>query len=162
MKYSTRIKSISYLKANAAEIVRELAEQREPLVITQNGEAKAVIQGCRILRGNSGKDGNAQDFGPRQPADRGGQGRLSRRCHPALARQEEESGLKRFEVSLTEDAARDLEERLHCGARRPLERGARRARKLRLKAPVRMPMRGALLVLKKLKLGMIGVTVEET
>ena len=44
MKYSTRIKSISYLKANAAEIVRELAEQHEPLVITQNGEAKAVIQ----------------------------------------------------------------------------------------------------------------------
>ena len=44
MKYSTRIKSISYLKANAAEIVRELAEKREPLVITQNGEAKAVIQ----------------------------------------------------------------------------------------------------------------------
>ena len=43
-KYSTRIKSISYLKANAAEIVRELAEKREPLVITQNGEAKAVIQ----------------------------------------------------------------------------------------------------------------------
>ena len=44
MKFSTRIKSISYLKANAAEIVRELAEQREPLVITQNGEAKVVIQ----------------------------------------------------------------------------------------------------------------------
>ena len=44
MKYSTRIKSISYLKANAADIVRELVEQREPLVITQNGEAKAVIQ----------------------------------------------------------------------------------------------------------------------
>ena len=44
MKYSTRIKPISYLKANAAEVVRELAEQREPLVITQNGEAKAVIQ----------------------------------------------------------------------------------------------------------------------
>ncbi len=44
MKYSTQIKPISYLKANAAEIVRELAEQRRPLVITQNGEAKAVIQ----------------------------------------------------------------------------------------------------------------------
>jgi prevent-host-death family protein len=43
MKYLSRIKSISYLKANAAEIVRDLAEQREPLVITQNGEAKAVI-----------------------------------------------------------------------------------------------------------------------
>jgi prevent-host-death family protein len=44
MKYSTRIRPISYLKANAAEVVRELAELREPLVITQNGEAKAVIQ----------------------------------------------------------------------------------------------------------------------
>ncbi len=44
MKYSTRIKSISYLKANAAEVVRELAERREAMVITQNGEAKAVIQ----------------------------------------------------------------------------------------------------------------------
>lgn len=44
MKYSTRIKSISYLKANAAEVVRTLTEVREPLVITQNGEARAVIQ----------------------------------------------------------------------------------------------------------------------
>ena len=44
MKYSTQIKSISYLKANAAEVERHLAEQRKPMVITQNGEAKAVIQ----------------------------------------------------------------------------------------------------------------------
>jgi prevent-host-death family protein len=44
MKYSTRIRPISYLKANATEVLRQLAEQREPLVITQNGEAKAVIQ----------------------------------------------------------------------------------------------------------------------
>ena len=44
MKYSTQIKPISYLKANAAGIVRQLAEQREPLVITQNGEAKMVLQ----------------------------------------------------------------------------------------------------------------------
>ena len=44
MKYSTRIKPISYLKANAAEIIRELADRGEPLVITQNGEAKAVLQ----------------------------------------------------------------------------------------------------------------------
>ena len=44
MKYSTRIKPISYLKANAAEVLRELTDQREPLLITQNGEAKAVIQ----------------------------------------------------------------------------------------------------------------------
>jgi prevent-host-death family protein len=44
MKFSSQIKPISYLKANAAAIVRQLAERREPLVITQNGEAKAVIQ----------------------------------------------------------------------------------------------------------------------
>ncbi len=44
MKLSNRIKPISYLKANAAEIVRNLPEQGEPLIITQNGEAKAVMQ----------------------------------------------------------------------------------------------------------------------
>jgi len=44
MRYSTQIKPISYLKANAAEVLEELAEQRRPLVITQNGEARAVIQ----------------------------------------------------------------------------------------------------------------------
>ena len=44
MKLSSQIKPISYLKAHAAEIVRELGEKREPLVITQNGEAKVVIQ----------------------------------------------------------------------------------------------------------------------
>jgi len=41
---STNIKPISYLKANAAEVLKHLAEQREPFLITQNGEAKAVIQ----------------------------------------------------------------------------------------------------------------------
>ena len=44
MRYSTRIKPISYLKANAAEVLEHLAEVREPLIITQNGEAKAVLQ----------------------------------------------------------------------------------------------------------------------
>jgi len=44
MKLSSQIKPISYQKAHAAEIVRNLAEQGEPLVITQNGEAKVVIQ----------------------------------------------------------------------------------------------------------------------
>jgi len=44
MKLSRQIRPISYLKAHAAEIVRNLAEQQEPLVITQNGEAKVVIQ----------------------------------------------------------------------------------------------------------------------
>ena len=44
MKLSSQIKPISYLKAHAAEIIRHLGEQREPLIITQNGEAKVVMQ----------------------------------------------------------------------------------------------------------------------
>ena len=44
MTLSNRIKPISYLKAHAAEIVRTLGERGEPLVITQNGEAKVVMQ----------------------------------------------------------------------------------------------------------------------
>ena len=44
MKLSSQVRPISYLKAHAAEIVRNLAEQQEPMIITQNGEAKVVIQ----------------------------------------------------------------------------------------------------------------------
>lgn len=44
MRFSTQVKPISYLKANAAEVLLDLTERREPMVITQNGEAKAVIQ----------------------------------------------------------------------------------------------------------------------
>lgn len=44
MSLANRIKPISYLKANAAEVLLELAETREPMIITQHGEAKAVIQ----------------------------------------------------------------------------------------------------------------------
>lgn len=43
MKYSTQVKPISYLKSHAAEIVREISESREPMLITQNGEAKLVV-----------------------------------------------------------------------------------------------------------------------
>ncbi len=44
MKLSSQIKPISYLKAHAADIVRNLSDQDAPLVITQNGEAKVVLQ----------------------------------------------------------------------------------------------------------------------
>jgi prevent-host-death family protein len=44
MHYSTQIKPISYVKANAAQVLRELTESRDVLVITQNGEATAVMQ----------------------------------------------------------------------------------------------------------------------
>jgi len=33
----SRVKPISYVKANAADLIRELKENGEPLVITQNG-----------------------------------------------------------------------------------------------------------------------------
>lgn len=52
MKYAIpgqppQVKPISQLQANAVEIIRQLGEQREPVVITQNGEATAVIQDIR-------------------------------------------------------------------------------------------------------------------
>jgi prevent-host-death family protein len=39
------VKPITYLKNNAAEVVREAAESGRLLVVTQNGEAKAVVMG---------------------------------------------------------------------------------------------------------------------
>ena len=43
MKFSTQIKPVSYLKSHTAEIIRNISESREPLLITQNGEAKLVV-----------------------------------------------------------------------------------------------------------------------
>ncbi len=44
MALSDQIKPISYVKSHASSILRELAETGRPLIITQNGEAKAVLQ----------------------------------------------------------------------------------------------------------------------
>lgn len=44
MRYTEQVKPVSYLKANAADVLRGLAEGGAPLVITQNGEARAVLQ----------------------------------------------------------------------------------------------------------------------
>lgn len=44
MKLFEQVKPISYLKAHAPEIVRSLAETRQPVVLTVHGEAKAVLQ----------------------------------------------------------------------------------------------------------------------
>jgi prevent-host-death family protein len=43
VKFSTQVKPISYLKSHAAEIVKDISENREPMLITQNGEAKLVV-----------------------------------------------------------------------------------------------------------------------
>ena len=47
MKFSTQVKPISYLKSHAAEIIRDITESREPMLITQNGEAKLVVMDVR-------------------------------------------------------------------------------------------------------------------
>ena len=47
MKFSTQVKPISYLKSHAAEIIKDISETREPMLITQNGEAKLVVMDVR-------------------------------------------------------------------------------------------------------------------
>ena len=37
------IKPISYIKTNAAEMMKYVNERKNPIVITQNGEARAVL-----------------------------------------------------------------------------------------------------------------------
>jgi prevent-host-death family protein len=40
---STHIQPISYLKANAAQVLKDLARDQKPMVITQNGQAAGVL-----------------------------------------------------------------------------------------------------------------------
>jgi prevent-host-death family protein len=47
MRFSTQIKPISYVKAHAAELLDRITEEREPIIITQNGEARAVLVDVR-------------------------------------------------------------------------------------------------------------------
>lgn len=44
MKLSESVKPISYLKSNTAEALRDVSEGQRTMVITQHGEAKAVLQ----------------------------------------------------------------------------------------------------------------------
>ena len=44
MKLSERVKPISYLKSHTAEVLREVSGGRQTMIITQHGEAKAVLQ----------------------------------------------------------------------------------------------------------------------
>jgi prevent-host-death family protein len=47
MHIADHIKPISYLKSEAAQIVKDLTDSGEPLIITQNGEARLVVQDVR-------------------------------------------------------------------------------------------------------------------
>ncbi len=44
MSLSETIKPISYLKSHASELIRNISRSRKTFIITQNGEAKAVLQ----------------------------------------------------------------------------------------------------------------------
>ena len=48
MKLSESVKSISYLKANAANLINEINKHQKTFIITQNGEAKVVVQDIKI------------------------------------------------------------------------------------------------------------------
>jgi prevent-host-death family protein len=43
MNLSSDIRSISYVKTNAADMLRQVNDTHNPIVITQNGEARAVL-----------------------------------------------------------------------------------------------------------------------
>ena len=47
MKFSESVRPISYLKAHAAEVIRNVTNTGQPLIITQRGEAKVVVQDVR-------------------------------------------------------------------------------------------------------------------
>jgi len=47
MKLSTAVKPISYLKAHASELIRDITTNQQTLIVTHNGEAKVVLQDIR-------------------------------------------------------------------------------------------------------------------
>jgi prevent-host-death family protein len=44
MNISRDIKPVTYLKARAADLLKQINETHRPVVITQNGEPRAVLQ----------------------------------------------------------------------------------------------------------------------
>lgn len=52
MKFSGDIKPLSYLTTHTSELAQVLAESREPMLITDKGEAKLVVMGVRTYEDN--------------------------------------------------------------------------------------------------------------
>ena len=44
MNITNDIKPVTYLKSRAADLLRQINETHRPVIITQNGEARAVLQ----------------------------------------------------------------------------------------------------------------------
>ena len=49
MHLSQDIKPISYLKAKTADVIKSVTENQRTIIITRNGEAKAVVQDIKCL-----------------------------------------------------------------------------------------------------------------
>ena len=47
MKLSESVKPITYFKAHSSDVLNRLDQDGNPLIITQNGEARAVVMGIR-------------------------------------------------------------------------------------------------------------------
>jgi len=52
MKLSESVKPISYLKTHASEVIRDVSENYKTILITHNGEAKAVLQDVKVYEKN--------------------------------------------------------------------------------------------------------------
>jgi len=52
MNLSESVKSISYLKANAADLISDINKNQKTFVITQNGEAKVIVQDIKVYEKN--------------------------------------------------------------------------------------------------------------
>ncbi len=44
MNISTDIKPVTYLKSKSADLLKQINENHRPVIITQNGEPRAVLQ----------------------------------------------------------------------------------------------------------------------
>lgn len=44
MQLTEDIKPISYLKSRAADVLKQINETHRPMIITQNGEVRAIVQ----------------------------------------------------------------------------------------------------------------------
>lgn len=49
MSLSEKIKPISYFKTHASEVIRDVSENQKTMIITQNGEAKVVLQDIKLF-----------------------------------------------------------------------------------------------------------------
>ena len=49
MKLSESVKPTSYLKAHASETINDISTNRKTFIITQNSEAKVIVQDLETL-----------------------------------------------------------------------------------------------------------------